>query len=114
MECDVGILLRPPRNGTKTKNGSNYPHRKRLHVNYFTSPPWSRTPATSSCWPTARHSLELISCGGAAVAMIGCEKKSETTTGTSSSGSTPTTMESAKQSAENAANKATDKAKEMG
>jgi hypothetical protein len=48
-----------------------------------------------------------------AVAMIGCEKKSETTNTSGSSG-TPTTMESAKQSVENAANKATDKAKEMG
>jgi len=49
-----------------------------------------------------------------AVAMIGCEKKSETTTGTSSSNGTPTTMESTKQSMNNATTQASDKAREMG
>ena len=49
-----------------------------------------------------------------AIAMIGCEKKSETTTGTNSSTGAPTTMDSAKQSMNNAATQASDKAKEIG
>jgi hypothetical protein len=55
-----------------------------------------------------------------AVAMVGCEKKSDTTTtpgtttsGTTSSG-TSTTMESAKQSMNSATTQASDKAREMG